>query len=356
MVDSRQYITQPCHKCGQSLKIPIGPTWWIGFRDQHGKYHRQKIGERRQAVKMLNKALGAVAAGTWEDARQSSRYTLGGLAEIYGQAKTAREVSALRAIIRFLGASTRLDKITTAALEEYVERRLEEGRTLGTIRRDFAALGGALTLAVKRGWLHRRPRIPLPRVDDKRERFLSKREAGRLLDCCEGYMRPLVHIALLTGMRQGEILKMRWAWINPDTRTITIPSSATKTDRTRHVPINDELAAVLGCLEETAPRVLPVDFHIFTVWEHWDKARNAAGLADVRFHDLRHTAASWMVQAGVDLYRVGQILGHADHRMTQRYAHLAPGHLRDAIQHTQLGASYMRPKKIKRLNIKKKEH
>jgi len=221
-------------------------------------------------------------------------------------------------------------------MEQYADERIRQGKKPGTVHRDLATLGGALSLAVKLGWLLSKPQTPRIRVDDKRERFLSKAEAARLVRCAPHDYRPLLIAALLTGMRRGELLAMRWDWVDFKRRIISIPPESTKTNKGRHVPISDDLMSVLNrrrkeC-EEGVPHVLLQGTH----WWIWDTFRTAvlkAELDGLRFHDLRHTAASWMVQAGVDLYRVAQILGHRSYQMTMRYAHLQPRHLQDAVEH-----------------------
>ena len=135
---------------------------------------------------------------------------------------------------------------------------------------------------------------------------------------------------------------MEWSWIDNRTSTIDIPGDATKTKRSRSVPINADMRGVLARAHACKVDGLPV-FHRngkpivrITLHDHFVKARKAARLDSARFHDLRHTAASWMVQAGHDLYTVATILGHRSISMTQRYAKFANEHLKDAMEATSL--------------------
>jgi integrase len=134
-------------------------------------------------------------------------------------------------------------------------------------------------------------------------------------------------------MRQGEILGLTWDRVDFSARQITLED--TKSGRPRYVPVNERLYYLLRRLAPT-PAAGPVfvgrrGHGLVEIKKGYVAAVGAAELEDVTFHTLRHTAASWMVQRGVDLYRVKEILGHSTIAMTERYAHLAPNHLADAV-------------------------
>lgn len=179
--------------------------------------------------------------------------------------------------------------------------------------------------------------MPVPQ--NARSRFLTKHDAKRLISACSDKIRLVVQAALYTGMRRGELMKMEWSWVDLGYRMINIPGSATKTGRGRHVPISDEMLTVIN---EAGMKKAPGCQNVFH-WEgkglkpsqmekYWRRARDSIGLEDFRFHDTRHAAASWMVMGGANLFTVGTILGHEDYKSTQRYAHLSPGHLREAME------------------------
>ena len=137
---------------------------------------------------------------------------------------------------------------------------------------------------------------------------------------------------------------MQWSWLDMQNRMINIPPDATKTGRGRHVPISDDMGRVLDEAHERKIKGRLYVFHRFgksllgkSISNQWRTAAAKAGLKGFRFHDLRHAAASWMVMGGEDLHTVATILGHSSLDMTRRYAHLAPGHLRDAIKHVDIG-------------------
>jgi integrase len=143
-------------------------------------------------------------------------------------------------------------------------------------------------------------------------------------------LRELVVLAINTGMRFGEMNDLTWDRVDLLNRTIWLPGRATKNKKGRHVPLNDNALAALNAIPEridggrvfTNARMNEDPFKI---------ALKRARIKNFRFHDLRHTFASRLVMAGIDLYRVSQLLGHSNVLMTQRYAHLAPSAGREAV-------------------------
>ena len=149
-----------------------------------------------------------------------------------------------------------------------------------------------------------------------------------------GRSKPIVTVALHTGMRRGEILNLRWEQI--DLQHYFILLDKTKNGTRREIPINSTLEELF--------KNLPRGFESKYVFVNKDgkpyrdikrsfhAALKRAGICDFRFHDCRHTTASHLVMAGIDLTTVKELLGHKDIKMTLRYAHLAPGHKRKAVQ------------------------
>ncbi len=190
-------------------------------------------------------------------------------------------------------------------------------RRLALLRR----VGG---LAVKWGWLDRAPYIELVPGERARNRFLSRGEIEILAWVAEKW-HPLagdyILIAAYTGMRQAEVLGLTKANI----RDGAIWLYQTKTDAPRAVPIAPRIASRVRRWARAAKP------HKRTLYAAFEKARDALCFGDLRYHDLRHSAASLLINAGVDLYTVGTLLGHSDTRTTKRYAHLALDSLRAAV-------------------------
>src|SRR5512132_1411583 len=168
------------------------------------------------------------------------------------------------------------------------------------------------------------------REPEGRLRFLSEEEIARLLAACGASAHPELHaavqLALNTGMRKGEVLGLSWDRVDFARGVILLEK--TKSGRRREVPMNDAVYAVLSA--RTGERDGRV-FSTRSVRRAFQKAVSEARLEDFRFHDLRHTAASHLVMRGASRPDARAVLGHADVKMTMRYAHLSPEHLRSAV-------------------------
>jgi integrase len=142
-------------------------------------------------------------------------------------------------------------------------------------------------------------------------------------------------LLLLTGARRNELLHAKWEHVDLERKAWHIPDS--KTGKPRYVPLSQAAIDLISKLPrwEKCPWLLPnpktrEPFH--SVKHSWDTAREEANLPGLRLHDLRHSAASFMINAGIDLFAVGKILGHADHQSTMRYSHLANDTLLAAVE------------------------
>ena len=165
-----------------------------------------------------------------------------------------------------------------------------------------------------------------------RERFLSLEELKRLgfvLEHAEdGQAAAVIRLLLFTGARSSEIIGLRWDWIR-GTRAVLQDSKTGP----KSIQLAPPARAVLSSLTRGGRFVFPNkkgDRPMKDIGLRWQKLRNLAGLDDVRIHDLRRTFASHAVMSGLDLYTVGRLLGHADTASTERYAHLADEHVREA--------------------------
>lgn len=177
--------------------------------------------------------------------------------------------------------------------------------------------------------------VSMPKLDNQKTEFLTDEESRRLLDTLENWpvkdTVAFVKFAMFTGMRRGELFKLQWDDVDFERGIITLRDP--KNGKTQNVPVSMAALDVLKPLEVTSPFIFPgkdgnqrVDFS-----GPWRRIREAAGLPDgFRLHGLRHNFASTLVSNGVDLLVVQKLLTHKDAKTTQRYAHLAPGAIRDA--------------------------
>ena len=150
------------------------------------------------------------------------------------------------------------------------------------------------------------------------------------------HMTPMVLLSLNTGMRQGELFSLAWENVDLTMKTITVLASHSKGNNTRVIPLNTEAHAVLTTIRPDPAKGLvfksPITGGRFNnVKKAWAEITKAAGIPDLRWHDLRHDFASQLVMKGAPLFTVQKLLGHANSRMTQRYAKLAPSTLADAV-------------------------
>jgi integrase len=150
------------------------------------------------------------------------------------------------------------------------------------------------------------------------------------------YLKPMVILALNTGMRRGELFVLRWEDVNLDTSQLAVTSLA-KSKRSRYIPINTEASDTLKAWKAQSSEGDELVFSgkgrlpLTDIKKSWGTTLDLAKLKDFRFHDLRHDFASQLVMKGVNLYVVKELLGHSTIQVTERYAHLAPKQLEDAV-------------------------
>ena len=198
--------------------------------------------------------------------------------------------------------------------------------------REVACLKCMFNKAMLWGKIKENPvtKVKFFKEDNTIVRYLAEEERERLLKACKLsdaiHLYPIVVVALNTGMRKGEILNLRWRDIDLANRFIHVETS--KSGKRRDVPMNKFLTETVRfdikkpgseyvfCNDKGNPFI-----HVDRSFE---TALKRAGIRNFRFHDLRHTFASYLVMAGVSIYTVSKLLGHSSVRVTERYAHLSP--------------------------------
>ncbi|MGA2534088.1 MAG: tyrosine-type recombinase/integrase [Candidatus Aminicenantales bacterium] len=228
-----------------------------------------------------------------------------------------------------------LQTIGAESIERFKAARRAEVAP-ATVNRELACLKTALTKAVEWGRLETNPaaRVKKFKEPPARERILTSDEAARLLAAAGPELRPVIITALGTGMRRGEILGLRWADLNFTVGYITLITS--KSGKGRKIPMSGAVAAALSAIRRRGEFVfqnMETGRPIREMSAAFNAACALAKITGCRLHDLRHTAASKMVEAGVDLVTVSKILGHASITMTMRYAHPTPETMRGAVMH-----------------------
>lgn len=226
---------------------------------------------------------------------------------------------------------------------EIGERKTKSGRLYKpqTVNHFLILLGRIFEMAIDAGLVAINPvrRVKKRTCDNRRTKFLSREEVAALIAACTGkraYLANIIRMAVNTGMRRGEILGLKWADVDLGTRTIYIRQS--KTGKPRTIPINSELFEVLARVKATAEKNESVFFNARTkkplrdIHESFKTACRLIGLNGVNFHDLRHTAPSWLAEAGVDAFTIANILGHASIQTSLRYTHASDARKREAVE------------------------
>jgi len=256
--------------------------------------------------------------------------------------------------LKSLFGGKNLSEISPDLVDRYRAERLRSYRpgsksliSPTTVNKEVALLKAMVNKAITWGYLEVNPLRNVKRLaePDGRLRYLDAEEAERLLAACPPRLSPIVLCALHTGMRRGEILGLTWDRVDMKQRIIQV--TGTKTGRNRTIPINDPLLEALRHL----PRHLGTDYVFWnqetetryvSIKRAWRTALKNAKITAFRFHDLRHTFASHVQMGLGDLRATQTLLGHADPRMTMRYAHLSDARLREAVRsiaHLSTGAT-----------------
>ncbi len=241
----------------------------------------------------------------------------------------------------------RLGEITPEAIEAFQRHRKEgitrrgEARSPLTVNREIGQLSSVFQFAVRLKKIKENPcrTVANFRSDDGRTRIVTSEEEGQILAAMTGKMekfRPFVVLALYTGMRRGEMLKLEWKHINFETGTITLTGDITKNRRPRVLPMVESVRSVLLELrpKEDASGGIFESILPGKVSQAITKVTRGLGLSDVCLHSLRHTFASRLQEKGVGEYVSQRLMGHSS---AAHYTHVKLEQLQDAVQRLERG-------------------
>jgi integrase len=308
-----------------------------------GRRIREKVGpSHKQAQAALNARKGEIAQGKFELKGTKASPVFRDYAKRYLEWSKGNKRSWVRDRVSIVSLSrdfarTRLNAINSWSIEQYKLSRAKSVKK-ATVNRELACLKHMFTKAIERGLLDENPakNVKLYKENNQRVRRLKPTEEERLLKACSPHIRPIIIMALHTGMRQGEIFSLMWDHIDFKNKFIAVVDSKNK--EPRWISMTRTLTNLLQEI-----KIDSLSSYVFshqvgqehrrykTIRKPWLKAIEEAKIKDFRFHDLRHTFASRLVMAGIDLVTVKELLGHKSIDMTMRYAHLSQDHKRKAI-------------------------
>ena len=316
-----------------------GKTWWIDFASPNGQRIRRSTGtgDKKQSKEFHDKLkanlwriqkLGERPERTWQEA--AVRW----VNQTVHKADKHKDLSKLRYLDQFLGNKL-LSEIDRDMLTLIADTKMSEA-SASTANRYMALVRAILRASRDQWeWLDRIPSVPMFKEPKKRVRWLTKAEAQTLVDELPPHLADLTVFTLATGLRQSNASLMRWDQVDLDRAFAWIHPDQSKSGRAISVPLNEDAMRVLKRRCGKNPvyvftyRDKPV---ARTSTKAWYAALERAQIEDFRWHDLRHTWASWHVQNGTSLQELMELGGWASFEMVLRYAHLASDHLAEAAK------------------------
>jgi integrase len=310
-------------------------VWWVDYYAS-GQRKRERVGSSyKLAQDVLSKRKAEIAEGRYFPERRKQTITFKEMAEKYwamhGQYLKSKSWRYMLVIVLKAIGDRQAGDITAGELQE-LYNQLREKTSVANAIRYMTLVKSIFSRCIEWSMFYGdNPtlKVKLGQVDNHRLRYLSVDEMQRLLAACSTTIYPFVVCALMTGMRRGEMLNLTWDNVDTEHRMIYILNS--KSGKPREIPIASKLLEVFESIPGSHTG------NVFNLSEptlrfHFEKALRDSGITDFRIHDLRHTFASHFIMKTSNMPVLQQILGHASSKMTQRYAHLAKGHLISEMQ------------------------
>jgi len=312
-----------------------GSVWWIDVVAPNGERIRRSAGtpnkalaqeyhDRLKADLWRLAKLGEKPRRTWNDA------VVRWLKERAHKATAKEDVTKLRWLDRFLGGKD-LEHINRALIDRVTDAKLAQGCSNATVNRTLELVRAILRRCVNEWeWLERAPYVRMLNEPKRRIRFLTRDEAQRLLAALPEHLGDMAAFSLATGLRAANVTGLQWSQVDLVRRLAWIHPDQAKARKAIAVPLNAEAVALIR------KQLGRHQTHVFSFrgkpiqqlsTKAWYAALERAGIADFRWHDLRHTWASWHVQGGTPLHALQELGGWESAEMVRRYAHLAADHL-----------------------------
>jgi site-specific recombinase XerD len=321
-------------------KVPGSGIWWIRFNDAQGRYRREKAGTKGMAIDLYRKRkVEALEAKKLPERIRRATVTFAAIAKdalAYSKVHKAGtsyrcDVGRMEVLLRWFREHP-AESITAQEIERQFQKQEWAPATANRYR---ALLSLTYRLAIRDGKAKENPAklVPHRLEDNARIRFLSAEEETALRKAIEGQCAERISefdLALNTGLRLGEQYGLLWENVSLPLRILTIPRS--KNGSMRHVPLNQTAVQALEILRKRLPESQYVCGGAREPRRWFEPVLKTAKIANFSWHCLRHTFASRLVMAGVDIRTVQELLGHKTIAMTVRYSHLAPKHTLAAVE------------------------
>lgn len=312
-----------------------GAVWWVDFTTPAGervrrsaetgaKAEAQELHDRLRAEAWRQQKLNERPRRTWNEA------VVRWCQEQAHKATAEEDKAKLRWLDPHLG-NRLLDTINRDMIDRITQAKLDDGCSNATVNRTLALVRSILRRCEREWqWLDKAPAIRLLKEPTRRIRYLTRDEAGRLLSELPDHLRDMAAFSLASGLRAANVTGLRWSAVDLARRLAWVHPDEAKARKAIPVPLNGEAMAILQKQIGKHPEV------VFTFKGRrvvqpstaaWYKALRRAGIENFRWHDLRHTWASWHVQGGTPLNALQELGGWSSYAMVQRYAHLAADHL-----------------------------
>jgi len=301
-----------------------------------------RTSDRKQAELILKRIEVDIANGTFGyETHRQREMNLSGFIDNYLQYSKANKAfntylldrHSLRSFRTFVG-DVRLDRITTEDIESYKVKRSSEVKPT-SLNIEIRHLKAAFETAVRWGRNQKNPFQGIRQIkikDSNFRKYIEKEDVRVLLEIIpEGRFKDLVTFYLYTGSRRNEALNLKWDDIDLERGEVTFRK--TKSGNSRIVPFNGILTVLFNRMEKEGNG--PFNFRGDFVTHKFKKYLRSSGIDkddSLNLHSLRHTFASHLVMAGIDLKTVSVLLGHSSVRVTEMYAHLAPNHMKSTIE------------------------
>jgi integrase len=310
--------------------------YWFSIQYEGKRIYKSlKTNNKRLAEKIYSKTLADIIEGSYFETAKLKRITFEEMTEKY---LTEHEKQRDRRTVKYLKtffAGYTLSHITSNLVADYRSKRLKKVKP-ATVYQDLALLRRMFNVAIREWeWLRNNPVSKLSfSVGNKnaRDRWLSDEEEKSLMQAATNpwWFKNFLILALHTGMRRGEMLNLKWKDVDLKRKNVTVDKSKNGDKRT--IPMSNTLYGTLSMIKvrDISGRVFALSK--WSVRQAFDKTVEKAKIENFRLHDCRHTFATRLVQNGVDLYKVKELLGHKTLAMTMRYAHHYPESLRSSVE------------------------